>query len=67
MRDWFDDEEGPDPEYGPDTSNPLPVNMPSKDELVWRDAQRRKIERERQVSSDFNRHMIDLFNQRGRK
>lgn len=70
MSGWRDyDGEGPDPDYGvfgDADSEPPPVEKPDP---VREAEQRRwsaKRERERQVSRDFNSHMITLFNE-GRK
>lgn len=64
MRDWSDDQEGPDPDYGPDLSNPRPPRSLSQRDMDEMRRNRERKERERRVSSDFNRHMIDLFNRR---
>lgn len=67
MRDWSDDEEGPDPDYGVfgDAGQPRPIPAPdSPRQIAQRRRWRERREQERQTSSNFNRHMIDLFNAR---
>ena len=68
---WFpgcgDDDEFPDPEIGPFGDEGLP-KAPPQPRDPRREAEARRLqerrERDRKVSSDFNRHMIDLFNSR---
>ncbi len=66
MRDWSEDEEGPDPEIGiwgwePGSIPVQPVD-PKREEQARIARKRRELEN--QTSRSFNRAMIDLFNSR---
>lgn len=55
----------PDPDYGVFGDAGMPRYIPpppSKADLERAMRLRRQRERDRRTSSDFNRHMIDLFN-----
>lgn len=71
MRDWSEDEEGPDPDYGvfgdrAEGCKPPPPPMPSKADLERARRARAQKDASNEVGRQFNRHMIDLFNQRMR-
>ena len=62
---WDEDEDYPDPDYGVfgDIDNPTQPRLPSKRELEQAARERKRRDAQMKVSSDFNRYMIDLFNQ----
>lgn len=63
MRDWIDDEEGPDPDYGPDLSHPTPPTPRDPRREAEAKRWREKRDRDARTGSEFNSHMIHLFNQ----